>query len=58
MHKAETTLDGYGHLMPEVNQEAAKGLEAVLFGRASRADDGSKMVAETKKGVPACAVTP
>ncbi len=37
----QTTLDRYGHLMPEVNQEAAKGLEAVLFGvKAAGAEPG------------------
>lgn len=42
-----TTLDPYSHLMPEGNQEAAKGLKAVLFGRASQAGDGSR----NKKGL-------
>ena len=27
-----TTLDQYGHLMPEVHQEAAKRLDVQLFG--------------------------
>jgi len=40
------TLDTYGHLMKEVNQEAA-----VKLGKAIFEHDGSKMVAEKEKGV-------
>lgn len=47
----QTTLDRYGHLMLDVNQEAAKGLDAVLFGQASQDRDGSKMVAENETGL-------
>lgn len=53
----QTTLDRYGHLMPETHQEAARRLEEALFGRSSR-----KIVeigpADTKKGATAIAVTP
>jgi integrase len=35
------TMDTYGHLMPEVNKEAGKGLDETLF--------GSKMVANTEE---------
>ncbi len=40
------TLDTYGHLMKDVNEEAASRLGNAIFGT-----DGSKMVAENKKGV-------
>ncbi|MFH0812849.1 MAG: tyrosine-type recombinase/integrase [Pseudomonadota bacterium] len=40
----KVTMDTYGHLMEDVNQEAAKRLGATIFG-----DNGSKMVAETKR---------
>jgi len=39
------TLDTYGHLMKDVNQEAANRLGEAIF-----SDNGSKMVAENKKG--------
>jgi hypothetical protein len=38
------TLDTYGHLMKDVNQETAFKLENAIFEQ-----DGSKMVAEKKK---------
>ncbi len=40
------TLDTYGHLMKDVNQEAA-----IKLGKAIFEHDGSKMVAEKEKGV-------
>jgi integrase len=39
------TLDTYGHLLKTVNNEAASRLGEAIFGK-----DGSKMVAEKKKG--------
>ena len=42
------TLDTYGHLMKDVKQEAANRLGEAIFSQ-----DGSKMVAESKKGVSA-----
>ncbi len=47
------TLNVYAHLMKSVNQDAPNRLEKTIF-EAS----GSKMVAESKKGVMANAVTP
>jgi integrase len=32
----QTTLDRYGHLMPDTHREAAKRLDEALFGRFSR----------------------
>jgi hypothetical protein len=53
-HSSPTvTLNVYAHLMKPTNQEAACRLEDTIFG-----GDGSKMVAETKKGVLAGAITP
>lgn len=40
------TLDIYGHLMNDVNEEAASRLGEAIFG-----EDSSKMVAENKEGV-------
>ena len=42
----KTTMDIYGHLMKDVNGEAASRLGNAIFKQ-----DGSKMVAETKKEV-------
>jgi integrase len=42
----KVTMDVYGHLMEDTNPEAASKLGNSIFG-----DDGSKMVAKTKKGV-------
>ena len=39
------TLDTYGHLMKDVNKEAANRLGEAIF-----SEDGSKIVAENKKG--------
>jgi integrase len=47
------TLNVYAHLMKSVNQEAPNRLENTIF-----EIDGSKMVAEKKKGAQANAVTP
>jgi integrase len=47
------TLSVYAHLMKSVNQEAPARLESTIF-----ESNGSKMVAETKKGAMANAVTP
>jgi integrase len=44
----KVTMDTYGHLMKDVNREAANRLGNAIFEQ-----DGSKMVAETKKGVTA-----
>ena len=53
-HSSPTvTLNVYAHLMKPVNQEAAMRLEDAIF-----ETNGSKMVAEKKKGVTADAVTP
>lgn len=40
------TLDTYGHLIKDINQEAAAKLGNAIFEK-----DGSKMVAEKEKGV-------
>lgn len=48
----QMTLDIYGHLMKKTNQEAATKLGAAVFG-----DDGSKMVAATKKEITPSRVT-
>ena len=42
----KVTLDTYGHLLKDVNKEAASRLGDAIFEQ-----DGSKMVAETKKEV-------
>ena len=42
----KTTIDTYGHLMKDVNKEAASRLGNAIFEQ-----NGSKMVAETKKEV-------
>jgi integrase len=47
------TLTVYAHLMKSVNQESALKLEKAIF-----EEDGSKMVAEKKKGSAAVAVNP
>ncbi len=47
------TWDTYTHLMKSTNQEAACKLENILS-----YTNGSKMVAETKKGVSVLSVTP
>lgn len=53
-HSSPTvTLNVYAHLMKPVNQEAACRLEDTVF-----ETTGSKMVAETKKGVTEQTVTP
>jgi len=39
------TLDIYGHLMKDVNEEAASRLGEAIFG-----EDGCKMVAQNEKG--------
>jgi len=44
----KVTMDTYGHLMKDVNKEAASRLGNAIFEQ-----DGSKMVAETKKEVTA-----
>jgi len=49
----QMTLDIYGHLMKKTNQEAATKLGAAVFG-----DDGSKMVAVTKKEATPTSVNP
>jgi hypothetical protein len=40
------TLDTYGHLMTDVNEQAASRLGEAIFG-----EDSSKMVAENEKGI-------
>jgi len=50
----KTTLDLYGHIMPEVHKGAAKKSEDFVFNR----DSGNVMVTDKEKGVTACAVTP
>jgi len=46
-HSSPTvTLNVYAHLMKPANQEAARRLENAVFG-----ENGSKMVAKTKKGI-------
>ena len=53
-HSSPTvTWNVYAHLMKPVNQEAACRLENTVFG-----ENGSKMVAETKKGLQVNPVTP
>jgi len=53
-HSSPTvTLDVYAHLMKPVNRESACKLENTIF-----ETNGSKMVAETKKGEMAITVTP
>ncbi|MFX0198763.1 MAG: site-specific integrase, partial [Candidatus Hodarchaeota archaeon] len=53
-HSSPTvTLNVYAHLMKPTNQEAACRLENAIFG-----GDGSKMVANTKKGILGNPVTP
>jgi len=53
-HSSPTvTLDVYAHLMKPYNQEAVIRLENTIF-----STTGSKMVAETKKGVSGKTVTP
>ena len=53
-HSSPTvTWNVYAHLMKPVNQEAACKLEKTVF-----ETNGSKMVAETKKGITAITVTP
>ena len=47
------TLNVYAHLMNPTNQEAACRLENSVFG-----ENGSKMVAETKKGSRPTPATP
>lgn len=42
----KVTMDTYGHLMKDVNKEAASRLGDAIFGQ-----DGSKMVASKQKGV-------
>ena len=53
-HSSPTvTWNVYAHLMKPVNQEAACKLEKTVF-----ETNGSKMVAETKKGEMAITITP
>jgi len=53
-HSSPTvTLNIYSHLMKSINREAARRLENTIF-----ETNGSKMVAETKKGEMASAITP
>jgi integrase len=53
-HSSPTvTLNVYAHLMKPTNQESACRLENAIFGTY-----GSKMVAETNKGLQPIAVTP
>ena len=53
-HSSPTvTWNVYAHLMKPVNQEALSRLENTIF-----ESSGSKMVAETKKGEMAEAITP
>jgi integrase len=53
-HSSPTvTWNVYAHLMNPTNQESACRLENTVFG-----EDGSKMVAETKKGLQVNPVTP
>ncbi|MDH3558015.1 MAG: site-specific integrase [Deltaproteobacteria bacterium] len=47
------TMDTYGHLMNKTNKDAATRLGRTIFG-----DNGSKMVAETKKEITPYGVTP
>ncbi len=60
----QTTLDRYGHLMPEIHQAEARKLDRLVFGHESapqprdlavvgvgRPANGSKMGAETAKGL-------
>lgn len=47
------TMDTYGHLMNKTNKDAATRLGRTIFG-----DNGSKMVAETKKELTPYGVTP
>ena len=53
-HSSPTvTLNIYSHLMKSINREAAHRLENAIF-----ETNGSKMVAETKKGEMASTITP
>jgi integrase len=60
----QTTLDRYGHVMPEIHQAEARKLDRLVFGNGSaprprdlavvgvgRLASGSKMGAETTKGL-------
>jgi integrase len=53
----KVTMDTYGHLMKNVNQEAASRLGAGIFGHEFEVD-GSRMVAENERGHDSQAVTP
>ena len=53
----QTTLDRYGHLMPDVHRAEASKLDRLVFGPAvdepgaGAAADGSKTVADSTKGL-------
>ena len=53
----QTTLDRYGHLMPDVHRAEASKLDRLVFGSegggrgAEAAEDGSKTVAASTKGL-------
>lgn len=51
------TMDTYGHLMKNVNREAASRLGRCVLGSNFEAD-GSKMVAKTEKGIRPSSLTP
>jgi integrase len=49
----QVTMDRYGHLLPDVNQQAARRLEESLFGASVR-----NPLEKTKQGIPVNAGTP
>jgi integrase len=49
----QVTMDRYGHLLPDVHQQAAQRLEESLFGPSVR-----KPLEKTKQGIPVAAGTP
>jgi len=48
----QVTMERYGHLLPDMNQQAARRLEETLVGLAVR-----NLLEKTHEGVPARAVT-
>ena len=53
----QTTLDRYGHLLPDLHRAEASKLDRLVFGSAvdgrgaEAVDDGSKTVADSTKGL-------
>ena len=53
----QTTLDRYGHLLPDLHRAEASKLDPLVFGSegdgrgAEAVDDGSKTVADSTKGL-------